>query len=187
MPYHHELTMSDETISQPRIKITWLIGTLVAFGLFVVIGNYSRIMNRNYSDYDQDRAGQRYETLAKVRHDENALIYPVDKEGHSTAEWVDQANGIIRIPIDEAMAKEVDTLKAQTAGVGPEIPGAVPAPPPAPASVATPPAPAAKTPATLSAAKPAPGAKPAATSSAKPASANAPASAPTAKTNPTNK
>jgi len=181
--------MSDETISQPRIKITWLIGTLVAFGLFVVIGGYSRVMNRNYSDYDQDRAAQRYQTLAKVRHDENALINPVDAQGHSTAEWVDQSKGIIRISIDEAMAKEIDDLKAQTVGAGSEIPGAVPAPPPvpAPAPATTTPAPAAKTPATPPAAKPAPAAKAPATPFAKTASANAPTGAPAAKTNPTNK
>jgi len=177
--------MSDETISQPRIKITWLIGTLVAFGLFVVIGDYSRHMNRVYTSYDQDRANQRYVTLAKVRHDENALLNPVDDKGHSTAAWVDQTKGTIRIPIDEAMAKEIDTLKAQAPGPGAEIPGAVPAPPPAPAPTAAAATPSAKTPATPASAKPA--AKTSAKPSAdKPASAPAPAGAPAAKTTPSN-
>ena len=159
--------MSDETISPPRIKITWLIGTLAAFGLFVVVGDYSRHMNRVYTDYDQERAAHRYETLAKVRHDENALLYPVDAQGHSTAEWVDQDKGTIRIPIDEAMAKEIDTLKSQVPGAGAEIPGAAPTPAPAPG--AAPAAPAAKTPAP-----------------AKPAATPAPANKPAAKTNPSN-
>jgi hypothetical protein len=113
--------MSDETAPQPRIKITWLIGTLAAFALFVVIGAYSSRMTWDYTDYDQDRATQRYATLAKVRHDEQALI--------STTEWVDQAKGTVRIPIEEAMAKEIDTLKAQSPQAGAEIAGAAPATP----------------------------------------------------------
>jgi hypothetical protein len=112
--------MSDETAPQSRIKITWLIGTLAAFVLFVVIGAYSSRMTWTYTDYDQDRAAQRYATLAKVRHDEQALI--------STTEWVDQTKGIVRIPIEEAMAKEIDTLKAQSPQAGAEIAVAAPAP-----------------------------------------------------------
>jgi hypothetical protein len=138
MPYHHELTMSDETISppQPQIKITWLIGTLVAFVLFVAIGGYSARMTRDYSDYDQDRADQRKMTLAKVRDDENKLIYPVDDNQKPTAEWVDQGAGTVRIPIDEAMTEEIDTLKAQPVAAGGVIPGSVPVAP-APAAPAT--------------------------------------------------
>jgi hypothetical protein len=64
MPYHHELTMSQETATPPRIKITWLIGTLAAFAIFAIIGGYSSRMTWNYSDYDQQRADQRYQTLA---------------------------------------------------------------------------------------------------------------------------
>lgn len=148
--------MSDEIIHKPEIKITWLVGTVVAFGLFVVIGIYSKRMTRDYTSYDQDRAAQRYATLAKVRHDENALLYPVDAQGNPTAEWVDQGKGIVRIPIDEAMALEIDTLKNQPAGAGIEInPPAAAPPAAAPASTtgatnaaaATPPAgaPASKT------------------------------------------
>jgi len=112
--------MSDETAPQPRIKITWLIGTLAAFALFVVIGAYSSRMTWTYTDYDQDRAAQRYAILAKVRHDEQARI--------STTEWIDQAKGTIRIPIEEAMAKEIDTLKAQPAAIGSAIPVIAPLP-----------------------------------------------------------
>jgi hypothetical protein len=118
--------MSDETASQPRIKITWLIGTLAAFAIFVVVGAYSSRMTWDYTDYDQQRAAQRYDTLKQVQHDEQALISPVDDKGNPTAVWVDQAKGIIRIPIEEAMAKEVDTLKSQPAAIGAEIPAAAP-------------------------------------------------------------
>ncbi len=143
--------MSDEIIHRPQIKITWLIGVLAAFGLFALIGAYSARMTRDYADYDQERATKRYATLAQLRQDEGKLINPVDKEGKPTAEWVDQANGIVRIPIEEAMAKEVDTLKSQVPAAGSEIPGAAPAPAPsAPAAPAAPapPAPVAKAPAT---------------------------------------
>jgi hypothetical protein len=122
--------MSDETAPQPRIKITWLIGTLAVFALFMVIGAYSSRMTWNYLDYDQQRAIKRYDTLAKLQQEEGKLINPVDAQGKPTAEWVDQAKGTVRIPIEEAMVKEVDTLKTQPAAMGTEILGATP---PAPA------------------------------------------------------
>ncbi|HEY0257134.1 MAG TPA: hypothetical protein VGC39_06815, partial [Candidatus Methylacidiphilales bacterium] len=90
MPHHHELIMSDETISQSRIKTSWLIGVVVVFAIFMLIGTYSRRMTEDYSDYDQGRADRRYETLATVRQDEAKLIEPVDAKGNPTAEWVDQ-------------------------------------------------------------------------------------------------
>jgi hypothetical protein len=140
--------MPDETTSQPQIKITWLIGTLAAFVLFSAIGNYSARMTRDYSDYDQDRAKVRYDTLAKLRHDENALIAPVDDKGNPTAEWVDQDKGFVRIPIEEAMAEEINTLKAQPAAAGCLIAAAAPAP----AASASTNAPVANAPATTNAA-----------------------------------
>ena len=158
--------MSDQTAPQPQIKITWLIGTLAALAIFAVIGGYSSRMTLNTTDYDQDRAAQRYLNLKKVQADENALLYPaVDKQGQAHAVWVDQTKGLIRLPIDEAMAAEVDTLKAQPAAVGCEIPGTTPAPAPTPAAA----------PATTNAApiKPAaPAAKKPATSTAKPTPSN---------------
>lgn len=138
--------MSDEIAYPPRIKIAWLIGTLAAFGLFVVIGIYSKRMARDYPDYDQERAAQRYATLAQVRHDEQALI--------STADWVDPSKGVIRIPIEEAMTKEIDTLKTQPAAMGAEIPAAAPPAPPAGATNAAPAKPVAPAAKTTSAASP---------------------------------
>ena len=125
--------MSDETAPQPRIKIAWLIGTLAAFAFFAAIAGYSSRMTWDYPDYDQQRADARKVTLAKLQHDENALLDPVDAQGLPTAEWVDQAKGVIRIPIEEAMVREIDTLKAQPAAMG----AVILAPAPAKAAPAT--------------------------------------------------
>jgi hypothetical protein len=137
MPDHHELTMSHPTATHSQIKISWLIGIAAAFALFAVIGAYSARMTRDYSDYDQDRANQRYQTLATLQAAEGKLLNPVDEKGKPSAVWVDQDKGIISIPIEEAMAKEVDDLKAKPVAAGVEIN------PPAPAA-----APSATTPAT---------------------------------------
>jgi hypothetical protein len=143
MPYHHELTMSEETASQPQIKISWLIGVLAAFAIFSAIGNYSARMTSTYTDYDEQRAEQRKVTLAKVQQAENKLLDPVDKQGKPSAEWVDQDKGLVRIPIDEAMSREIDTLKAEPPAMGSDLAPAAPAAAPAPTSGATNAAPAA--------------------------------------------
>jgi len=132
--------MPEETAPQPQIKIAWLIGTLAAFALFAAIGGYSVRMTQDYTDYDKQEAQERYATLEKIRHDEQALLAPVDAQGHATAEWVDQGKGVIRIPIEEAMAKEIDTLKGKPAAVGAAIPATVPAAPAKSAPVAGSPA-----------------------------------------------
>jgi hypothetical protein len=121
--------MPDETAPQPQIKIAWLIGTLAAFALFAAIGGYSVRMTQIYVDYDQQKAQERYATLEKLRHDEQALLAPVDAQGRPTAEWVDQGKGVIRIPIEEAMAKEIDALKGKPVAMGTAIPVPVPAAP----------------------------------------------------------
>jgi len=123
--------MSVETASQPRIKIAWLVGAMAAFALFAIIAAYSSRMTWEYTDYDQEQAALRRVNLADVQKVENALICPVDDKGKPTAEWVDQDKGVVRIPIEEAMVREIDTLKAQPLQAGGEIPGAAPAPEPA--------------------------------------------------------
>ena len=134
--------MSAELAPQPQVKIVWIIGIVAAFAIFVVIANYSSRMTNDYSDYDQQRAEQRYETLKKVQSTEQALINPVDAQGNPDAEWVDQTKGVVRIPIQEAMAEEVEALKGQQAAMGCEIAGATPAAAtPAPPAPATPPPP----------------------------------------------
>ena len=117
--------MSTETEIPSRIKTTWLIGVLAAFAIFAVIAGYSAHMTRAYPSYDQQRATDRYLNLQKVRADE-------DKQINGPADWVDQSKGIIHIPIDEAMAKEVATLKSQPAQIGSALP--LPPPPAAPAA-----------------------------------------------------
>jgi hypothetical protein len=132
--------MSDEILPQPQIKISWLVGIAAAFLIFVLIGVYSSRMTRDYSDYDQDRADQRYITLAKLRQDEQKLLDPVDAQGKPTAEWVDQDKGTVRIPIEEAMTEQVAALKAKPAVMGAVIPGTTSPPaaaPPASAPMAT--------------------------------------------------
>ena len=128
--------MSDIAITaQFRNKIAWLVGTALAFLIFVIIGSYSARMTRDYTDYNQKRTKDRYALLAKTRDEANKTLTSTD--------WVDQGKQIVRIPIDEAMAKEVETLKTKPAAIGNEIPGSAPAPAkpaaaPAPAPAAAP-------------------------------------------------
>jgi hypothetical protein len=169
--------MSEETATPPQIKISWLILTMAAFAIFAAIGGYSARMTQDYTDYDQDRAAKRYANLTQTRDAEDKLIHPIGGDKKPTAEWVDQDKGLIRIPIEEAMAKEIDTLKAQPAAAGCEIPGAVPAPAAAPAAPATPPsagAPSTNAAPTAPAAPVKPGAKPS-TAKAKATATAAPA------------
>jgi len=133
-------------IIQHRTKASSLFWVALAFGIFAVVGLYSARMTNDYPTYDDGRVAQRKATLAKVQHDENALLYPTDKDGKPTAVWVDQDKGLIQIPIDEAMTHEVADLKNVPVGIGALVPGATapppPPPPPAPATNAAPVAPA---------------------------------------------
>jgi hypothetical protein len=155
MPYHHELIMPEEIATPSPIKVSWLIGTLAAFSIFALIAGYSARMTNDYSDYDSQRAQDRYDTLAKLRDAANKTL--------TTADWVDQDKGTIRIPIDEAMSKEIDTLKSKPVVMGAVIPGTTPAPAPAAAPAA--PATDKRTPSTTAPA-------PAPTTSASPAKPN---------------
>lgn len=144
--------MSEETAAPPQFKIAWLLGILAAFAIFAAIAGYSARMTDTYTSYDEERATVRKDTLVKVQKSENDLLYPVDKQGHPTAVWADEAKGIIRIPIDQAMALELDSLQTKAPAAGNEI--NPPAPAPAPAAAP---------------AKPAPGAAPAAPAPTAPA------------------
>jgi hypothetical protein len=128
--------MSEDVIPHLRFKFTWFLGILAAFVVFVVIGEYSARMARVGTTYDEQRAVARITIRDKVRTSEAKLL--------TTVAWVDQDKNLITLPIDEAMAKEIDTLKAKPLGAGSPL-----TPPPAPAPAAAPAAPAAdKTPAT---------------------------------------
>jgi hypothetical protein len=102
------------------IKLRWFLWTPLGLALFVVIGFYSVQKSGNYNSYDDQRAAARYEVLKKLRADEQAIL--------TTADWVDQGKKIVRIPIEEAMAEEIDTLKAKPAAMGCLIPAANAAP-----------------------------------------------------------
>ena len=133
--------MSEQTAFKSRIKISWVLWTLLGFVLFAVIGVYSSHMTWIYPDYDQQRVAERSATLAKLRETENKTLTTVD--------WVDQDKKIVHIPITEAMVKELDALKGKPVAMGGPLPGTTPAP-----SINTNAAPAAPAPATP--AKPSP-------------------------------
>ncbi len=152
--------MAESFIHTPRVKLGWLIGVAAAFFIFVVIGSYSARMTNDFSGYDKQRADKRYETLAKVRHDESALLEPVDKQGKPTATWADQDKGTIKISIEEAMQHAVDDLKTKPVAIGAEIPGTAPKPAAIPTNAPAASAPATNAPAASTNAVPAkPGAK----------------------------
>jgi len=128
--------MTAEIASHPPLKVSWIIGTLAAFSIFALIGIYSMSMARNSAGFEQMRAQDRLARLAKVRADADKNL--------TTADWVDPTKQTIRIPIDEAMDREIDTLKNKPLAMGALIPGATPPPPPAPATTNAAPAPPAK-------------------------------------------
>ena len=138
-----------ELAPSSSFKISWFLGILAVFALFALIGAYSFRMTNDYASFDQQRAQARYATLAKLRADEDKTL--------TTSAWIDQDKGTVRIPIQEAMVKEVDTLQAKPVAIGQAIPGATPAPAPAaPASAPSTNAPAAPAAKTAPAAKPKP-------------------------------
>jgi hypothetical protein len=112
--------MSEDVIPHLRFKFTWFLGILAAFVVFVVIGEYSARMARVGTTYDEQRAADRITIRDKVRTSEAKLLTTVD--------WVDQDKNLITLPIDEAMAKEIDTLKAKPLGACSPLPAPAAAP-----------------------------------------------------------
>jgi hypothetical protein len=169
-------------ITYHRLKYSALLWVALGFCIFAVVAAYSSRMTNDFPSYDDGRGKDRKATADKAAKAEDALLYPVDKDGHPTAVWVDQDKGLIQIPIDEAMTHEVADLKNVTVGEGAVIPGSTAAPAPAPA--ATNAAPAKPTPpASTNAAPATAGGKPAAP--AKPKQKKKPVSEPTSPTPPT--
>jgi hypothetical protein len=113
--------MSDTLAAPSPIKFRWLIGLAFVLLVFVVIASYSSRIAQETGSYDRGRAAERYDTLAKLRADDQKTL--------STADWVDQAKGTIRIPIDEALPETVAALQAKPVQAGDAIPGAVAAKP----------------------------------------------------------
>jgi hypothetical protein len=113
--------MSEIAATPSPIKFRWIPGLLAVFLVFVVIAVYStRVANRT-DTYDDEQASERYAKLAKQQADDTATA--------STAAWVDQGKGIVRLPIDEALPQEIAVLKAKPEQMGAAIPGATPTTP----------------------------------------------------------
>jgi hypothetical protein len=126
--------MSDATPS-PSTPARWFLGIFAALAVFAVVGIYSSRMAENTASYDDDQAKERYAKLAKLQADDTKTL--------TTAGWVDQDKGVVRIPIDEAMTEEVGALQAKPVQMGIAIPGAtapqantIPAPAAGPAPAA---------------------------------------------------
>jgi hypothetical protein len=93
---HHE--------NKPTLLPT-LIGGLVGFLLFGVIVLWMLKLAGPVEDYDQKRAKERTENLRKL-HEEEAKIL-------SSYDWADKPKNIVKIPIQQAMDLEIETLKAK--------------------------------------------------------------------------
>ena len=112
--------MSDATPTSSKIKLSWLIGVLAAFGIFAVIAAYSSRMTHDYAGYDQQRAKERADIRAKVDEEQAAQLNKLD--------WVDREEKVVTLPIEQAMTAEIDTLKKKPVKQGAAIPVAAPAP-----------------------------------------------------------
>ncbi len=110
--------MTDAATSPPPIKLRWFFGVFGAFLIFALIAAYSSRMANDTPDYDSQQAAIRIANLQKLQAD--------DEKALTTTDWVDQTKGIVRIPIDQAMAREVRTLKTKPVQMGAAIPGATP-------------------------------------------------------------
>ncbi len=104
-----------------RVNIHLVFGLLAVFFIFVAIATYSSRMAKDAPDYDSKRRAERLDILQKQREaDEKAL---------TTADWIDQTKGTVRIPIEEAIPEAITELKAKPVAMGAAIPGAAPAQP----------------------------------------------------------
>lgn len=92
----------------PRGKSIWpmFAGAFVLFALFAVFGQWM-LRSGDQASFDEEaiRAKQRYEILAKVQQEA--------ADSTSSYGWVDQAKGVVRLPVDRAMELAVAKLAAQ--------------------------------------------------------------------------
>jgi len=121
-------------IDPTPIKFRWYFSVAAALFIFVIVGVYSSRMASDTDatdSYDQQQAAIREAKLAKLQQTDHQTL--------TTADWIDQTKGTVRIPIDEAMPETVAALKTKTVAIGTAIPAAAPAAPaPAPAATGTP-------------------------------------------------
>jgi hypothetical protein len=150
-------------IEPTPLKLHWYVSVAAVLFIFVVVGIYSTRMayDTNATDgYDQQQAAIRVAKLQKMQ--------ATDRKTLTTADWLDQTKGTIRIPIDEAMTQEVTVLQAKPVAMGSALTVVAPAAPAAATSTNAPP---------VAPTAPGTGAAPAATATP-PASTNAPAANP---------
>jgi hypothetical protein len=127
----------EETLAhpeQPRFLFApwlWAVALFLSLGLiaFIAFGAMSR-----GSSYEEDRARARAEKLKTAQEE-----WSKAENGYG---WVDQAKGVAHLPIDRAMALELEELKAKkVAAAGPIATPAAEAAPATPAGAAQPTAP----------------------------------------------
>lgn len=134
------------TGAAPREKSIWpmFAGAMLLFVLFgAVVLWMLGTADREAISEEAQRAKQRQEILAQVQQENKDLL-----SGYG---WVDRELGIVRIPLDEAMALAVTRLQGEPRPaypIDPTIPlgaafrpGGYAAPPPTPPPFAAPPAP----------------------------------------------
>ena len=102
------------------LQFRWYLSVAAVLFLFVVVGVYSSRMAHDTAGYDQQQALLRKQRLDKMQD--------ADRKTLTTADWLDQSKGTVRIPIDEAMPQEVALLKAKPVAAGTAVAGAAPAP-----------------------------------------------------------
>jgi hypothetical protein len=108
--------MSTATVTPAPAKVSWYFTVAAVLFLFVLVGLYSARIAHETTGYDDEQAQIRLATLHKMQD--------TDRKTLTTADWIDQDKGIVRIPIFEAMTEEVPVLAAKPLAMGTAIPGA---------------------------------------------------------------
>lgn len=123
---------------------------LLGFILFLVGGIGALFLKQGVGTtdtYEAQRAAKRIKTRLEIEAQAKELL--------TASAWVDQAKGVVRIPLEDAMALEIQALKQKTPhpayAVGASVP--IPASATAPAAPAAPATATASTPATQPAPK----------------------------------
>jgi hypothetical protein len=119
-----------ETEKAPSLFWT-VIGGLAGFVLFGFLVVLVLKPGRPAPTYETEAGQKRLETRKQVEAAEAKLLLK------DTYEWVDQAKGVVRIPLTRAMELEVETLKNKPVRAAYAVPVA-PVVSPAPAAPPTP-------------------------------------------------
>ncbi len=98
------------------------VGALVMIGVFLVIALLLRGIAPSGATDEVEKAEVRRTNLATLNESDQAEM--------TAYGWVDREKGIVRVPIEDAMAKEIETLNRQK----PRAAYAIATPPPAPAA-----------------------------------------------------